>query len=127
MISKTKKAHSLIHIYKHIHITVYIYIHVHIYRKLGTNILTSLTAFHVIFRVDYGDHDHALTDIQKWYNQKMDELLLGQGKSGSESNSGRANGIGREGLSGLGGLEGNVNNNDNNSSSSSSSSSTTSR
>ena len=30
-----------------------------------------------MFQVDYGDHDHVFTDLQKWYRQKVDFVLLG--------------------------------------------------
>ncbi len=46
-------------------------------RKLGTAIITGITAFHTVFRVDYGPHEHVFTGLQKWYNQKVDEMLLG--------------------------------------------------
>jgi hypothetical protein len=46
-------------------------------RKLGTAIVTSITAFHTVFQVDYGDDDHVFTDIQKWYRKKVDDVLLG--------------------------------------------------
>ncbi len=36
-----------------------------------------MTAFHVVFQVDYGDQDHALRDLQKWYRRKIDSVLLG--------------------------------------------------
>jgi len=47
------------------------------HRKTGTAVLTAGTAFHVVFQVDYGDHDHAFTDIQKWYRKKVDDVLIG--------------------------------------------------
>ena len=56
--------------------------HHSLYRKLGTAILTSFTAFHVVFQVDYGDQEHAFTDIQKWYKRKVDDILIGKDRQG---------------------------------------------
>jgi hypothetical protein len=50
----------------------------YIHRKLGTAVITSFTAFHTIFQVDYGDQDHVFTGIQKWYRQKVDDILIGK-------------------------------------------------
>jgi hypothetical protein len=47
-------------------------------RKTVTGILTAATAFHCVFQVDYGDHDHVFSNLQKWYRQKWDQILLGQ-------------------------------------------------
>lgn len=55
-------------------------------RKLGTAIITGLTAFHTVFRVDYGPHEHVFTGLQKWYNEKVDEMLLGGGATKNTQN-----------------------------------------
>lgn len=46
--------------------------------KTLTAILTTATAFHCVFQVDYGDHDHVFSNLQKWYRRKWDQVLLGQ-------------------------------------------------
>lgn len=48
-------------------------------RKVGTAIITSFTAFHTVFRVDYGEQEHVFTGLQTWYKRKVDEILLGGG------------------------------------------------
>lgn len=45
--------------------------------KTVTAVVTAGTAFHVVFQVDYGDHDHVFTDIQRWYKKKMDQVFIG--------------------------------------------------
>lgn len=49
-------------------------------RKVGTAIITSFTAFHTVFRVDYGEQEHVFTGLQTWYKRKVDEILLGGGR-----------------------------------------------
>eukprot|EP00557_Chaetoceros_sp_GSL56_P006974 CAMPEP_0176499690 /NCGR_PEP_ID=MMETSP0200_2-20121128/13074_1 /TAXON_ID=947934 /ORGANISM="Chaetoceros sp., Strain GSL56" /LENGTH=109 /DNA_ID=CAMNT_0017898151 /DNA_START=42 /DNA_END=371 /DNA_ORIENTATION=- len=46
--------------------------------KTVTAIVTAGTAFHLVFQVDYGDHDHVFTEVQKWYRKKVDSILLGE-------------------------------------------------
>lgn len=46
-------------------------------RKTATAIITAGTTFHLVFQVDYGDHDHVFTGIQKWYRRTIDDVLLG--------------------------------------------------
>lgn len=58
----------------------------YINRKVGTAVLSSLAAFHTVFRVDYGDREHVFTGLQKWYNQTVDDILLG--KRGNENGNG---------------------------------------
>lgn len=43
--------------------------------KIFTGLATGATAFHTVFRVDYGPHDHCFTGIQKWYGDRVDALL----------------------------------------------------
>ena len=59
-------------------------------RKTGTAIITAGTAFHCVFQVDYGDHDHVFTGIQKWYNKTVDYVLIGD----ISNTTGGANGSG---------------------------------
>mmetsp|Transcript_21405 Transcript_21405/g.24331 ORF Transcript_21405/g.24331 Transcript_21405/m.24331 type:complete len:80 (-) Transcript_21405:42-281(-) len=54
--------------------------------KLGTAVVTSITSFHVVFQVDYGDQEHVFTDLQKWYRGKVDDLLIGGIKVKVEDN-----------------------------------------
>lgn len=55
--------------------------------KTGTAILSSMTAFHVVFQVDYGEHDHCFSDLQKWYRNKMDTILLGNDAVNAANNA----------------------------------------
>jgi len=32
----------------------------------------------VVFQVDYGEHEHVFSDLQRWYRKKMDVFLLGE-------------------------------------------------
>jgi len=64
----------------------------YIYRKTATAILTAGTGFHTVFQVDYGDHDHVFSDIQKWYQRKVDHVLLGDVDLGSASANGSSSG-----------------------------------
>jgi len=43
--------------------------------KTGTAVATAWTAWYGLFYIDYGPHDHCLTDIQRWYRKKLDGLL----------------------------------------------------
>ncbi|CAM9584058.1 unnamed protein product [Laminaria digitata] len=43
--------------------------------KIFTGLATGATAFHTVFRVDYGPHDHCFTGIQKWYGERVDAFL----------------------------------------------------
>lgn len=52
-------------------------------RKTATAIITAGTTFHLVFQVDYGDHDHVFTDVQKWYRRKVDDILIGNIKDDS--------------------------------------------
>lgn len=45
--------------------------------KTVTAIVTAGTAFHLVFQVDYGDHDHVFTNLQRWYRKKVDDFLIG--------------------------------------------------
>lgn len=45
------------------------------YWKIATYAATSLTAFHVLFRTDYGPHDHVLSPVQSWYNRTIDRMI----------------------------------------------------
>mmetsp|Transcript_29659 Transcript_29659/g.87970 ORF Transcript_29659/g.87970 Transcript_29659/m.87970 type:complete len:204 (-) Transcript_29659:177-788(-) len=43
--------------------------------KLATYALTGITGFHVLFRTDYGPHEHALSPVQRWYNRTIDRMI----------------------------------------------------
>ncbi len=32
----------------------------------------------MVFQVDYGEHEHVFSDLQRWYRKKMDVFLLGE-------------------------------------------------
>ena len=36
---------------------------------------TAFTGYYCVFRTDYGDADHVFSDLQRWYNAKVDGLL----------------------------------------------------
>ena len=46
-----------------------------IHRKSGTAVVTAWTFFYGLFYIDYGPHEHVLSDIQRWYRRKLDSLL----------------------------------------------------
>ena len=46
-----------------------------IHRKSGTAVVTAWTFFYGLFYIDYGPHEHVLSDIQRWYRRKLDRLL----------------------------------------------------
>lgn len=71
-------------------------------RKTGTAIITAGTGFHCVFQVDYGDHDHVFTGIQKWYRKTVDHILIGD----ISNAAGGANGSGGFSNSGGGGSDG---------------------
>ena len=48
---------------------------IHIRRKSGTAVVTAWTFFYGLFYIDYGPHEHVLSDIQRWYRRKLDNLL----------------------------------------------------
>ena len=54
------------------------------YRKVGTAVISSMTAFHTVFNVDYGDDEHVFTDIQRWYRQTIDNIIVGEVAGESE-------------------------------------------
>jgi hypothetical protein len=64
----THTIHSFIHSF--IHSTLF-------FRKTVTAIVTAGTAFHLVFQVDYGNHDHVFTELQRWYRKKVDDILIG--------------------------------------------------
>mmetsp|Transcript_33055 Transcript_33055/g.56175 ORF Transcript_33055/g.56175 Transcript_33055/m.56175 type:complete len:81 (+) Transcript_33055:355-597(+) len=43
--------------------------------KAGTAVATAWTAWYGLFHIDYGPREHCLSDIQRWYRRKIDELL----------------------------------------------------
>lgn len=45
--------------------------------KLATAITTVGTGFYCVFVVDYGNHDHVFSDLQRWYRHSVDKHLLG--------------------------------------------------
>lgn len=54
----------------------------------------------MVFQVDYGDHDHVFTGIQKWYRDTVDYILIGDiknvhpnGPSSPNSSSSASTGI----------------------------------
>ena len=71
-------------------------------RKTGTAIITAGTGFHCVFQVDYGDHDHVFTGIQKWYRKTVDYILIGDISNAADG----ANGSGGFSNSGDGGSGG---------------------
>jgi hypothetical protein len=44
-------------------------------RKSGTAVVTAWTFFYGLFYIDYGPHEHVLSDIQRWYRRQLDRLL----------------------------------------------------
>lgn len=40
--------------------------------------ISSATAFHCVFQVDYGDKKHVFTDLQSWYRTTLDRMILGE-------------------------------------------------
>ena len=44
-------------------------------RKAGTAVATAWTAWYSIFIIDYGPQQHVLSDLQRWYRNKLDGLL----------------------------------------------------
>ena len=54
----------------------FIIISIHnIHRKSGTAVVTAWTFFYGLFYIDYGPHEHVLSDTQRWYRRKLDTLL----------------------------------------------------
>ena len=43
--------------------------------KLLTAVATAGTAFHCVFRTDYGDQPHVFTGVQAWYNRTVDRMV----------------------------------------------------
>ena len=43
--------------------------------KLLTIAATTATGFHCVFRTDYGDEEHCFSDLQRWYNAKIDAMM----------------------------------------------------
>lgn len=43
--------------------------------KSGTAVVTAWTFFYGLFYIDYGPHEHVLSDIQRWYRRQLDRLL----------------------------------------------------
>jgi len=43
--------------------------------RLLTVVATTGTAFHCVFRIDYGDEPHVFTGLQAWYNSVIDGMM----------------------------------------------------
>mmetsp|Transcript_5987 Transcript_5987/g.13304 ORF Transcript_5987/g.13304 Transcript_5987/m.13304 type:complete len:88 (+) Transcript_5987:107-370(+) len=43
--------------------------------KAGTAVLTAFTSFYCLFYIDYGPQEHVFSDLQRWYRNKMDNML----------------------------------------------------
>ena len=39
------------------------------------------TGFHCILRMDYGEHEHCFSDVQRWYKKKVDGIIMGGGNA----------------------------------------------
>lgn len=37
--------------------------------------MTAWTFFYGLFYIDYGPHEHVLSDVQRWYRRKIDGML----------------------------------------------------
>jgi len=43
--------------------------------RLITVAASTATAFHCVFRTDYGDEEHVFSDLQSWYRNSIDKAL----------------------------------------------------
>lgn len=43
--------------------------------KLLTIAASAATGFHCVFRTDYGTEEHCFSDLQRWYNARVDAAM----------------------------------------------------